>query len=102
MTNRYGVYKDVEYYIRINSNRYHYEYITNSTLINTFDDLDTAIEYANSITLDIDRYVNSIYIDSISIFKIDDNNNIISDNLYNYAYNYNELEKMLSIRIISY
>ena len=102
MTSKYGVYKDIEYYIRINTNRYHYEHIASSTLISTVDNLDTAIEYANNIKLDIDRYVNSIYIDSISIFKIDDDNNIISDNLYNYTYNYNELEKMLDIRIISY
>ena len=102
MTSKYGVYKDIEYYIRVNNNRYHYEYIINSNLINTFNNLDTAIKYANSIKLDIDKYVNSIYIDNINIFKIDDDNNIISDNLYNHAYCYDELEKMLDIRIISY
>ena len=102
MTSKYGVYKDIEYYIRINSNRYHYEHIANSALINTFDNLDTAIEYANNIKLDIDKYVNSIYIDSISIFKIDDDNNIISDNLYTYCYSTEKIENKLDIKIVNY
>lgn len=99
---RYGVYKDIEYYLRIKTNKYHYEYIISSNLINTFDNLDTAIKYANDYKLDIDKYENSIYVDTISIFEVGEDDEIISDNLYVNAPSYEELESMLDIKIVVY
>lgn len=102
MTNKYGVYKDIEYYIRVNKNRYHYEHICSSYLINTFDNLDDAIKYIDNNNLNIDKYANSLYADSFSIFELNEKDEIISDNIYYKAYSYEDLQSDLDIKIINY
>lgn len=103
MDNKFGVYKETESYKKVNGyNRYHYECILDDTLLEVFDNLDSAIQYVDSYTLNVDKYSDSIYADTLSVFEVDDDNSIISDNLYNKAYTYEELESMLDIKIVVY
>lgn len=109
--NKYGVYKETESYRKVNGyNRYHYECLTDSTLLEVFDNLDDAIKYVDNHTLNVDKYSDSsLYADSLSVYEIENDNNynyndyeIISDSLYNKAYAYEELESMLDIKIVVY
>lgn len=111
MNNKYGVYKETESYRKVNGyNRYHYECLTDSTLLEVFDNLDDAIKYVDNHTLNVDKYSDSMYADSLSVFEISNDNDkydhytyeIVSDSLYNKTYAYEELESMLDIKIVVY
>lgn len=101
--NKYGVYKEVEVYKKISGyNRYHYECLTDDTLLEVFDNKEDAIQYVDSYTLNVDNYSDRIYADTLCIFEVDEGNSIISDNLYNKAYSYEELESILDIKLVIY
>ena len=100
---KFGVYKEVEVYKKISGyNRYHYECLTDSTLLEVFDNKEDAIQYVDSYTLNVDKYSDRIYADTLSIFEVDECNSIISDNLYVHTYSYEELESMLDITLVVY
>ena len=100
---KFGVYKEVEVYKKISGyNRYHYECLTDSTLLEVFDNKEDAIQYVDSYTLNVDKYSDRIYADTLSIFEVDECNSIISDNLYVHTYSCEELESMLDITLVVY
>lgn len=100
---KFGVFKEIETYKKINGyNRYHYEYLIDSTLLKIFNSKRDAIDYCNSYNLSCEILSDAMYANILSVFKINEDNEIISDILYIKAYSYEELENILNIKIIIY
>lgn len=108
---KFGVYKEVEVYKKISGyNRYHYECLTDSTLIKVFDNKEDAIKYCNDYKLSCELSSGAMYADCIGVYEVNNDNDkydhysyeIVSDNLYNKAYSYEELESILDIKLVIY
>lgn len=100
---KFGVFKETEFYKKLDGlNRYHYEYITDSILLEVFDSKDDAINYCENIKLTYETTTSGLYADSFSVFELNDDDDIISDDIYCKTYHYDDLEKDLDIKIIMY
>lgn len=69
-------------------NRYHYECLTDSSLIKIFTNKEDAIKYCDTCELSCALTNRTMYADTFSVFQLNENDEVINNPLYIKAYNY--------------
>lgn len=97
---KYVVTIEQEYFVKGGAGYpYKYQHLTDKYDNVYFDTLKEAKNYINEYKLTYDLSQSSLYVDTLSVFEVDEDNEIVSENLYSLTYDIDTIKKEENIEI---